>query len=958
MEQSHTASGTRSTEEFTNSSAEKNQSSAQNKDNLGFTSPRSAPQPSAAAVPAQSDAKATHSTQGNASLTGDNSLKPSRDAKTHVSIVKPGNTGKDNQTAAKSNTRASAVPPPNAISNPNLHGIGGGVCHNHSDFTSQREAGANVPLVLTAPKPKPNASHDDNIASLLPFFKFCDVAMALAQTMTEDGKEDVAAAHQFLLNRRDELVRQDTQEQFGANRNVEQLEDEEIIRADGELNAIIAAQPEAISLTLKMIDVHRRIRNGHNSDMMRSAANLLAHREVKSCTEFKSGHVSTLQKQKIAIGVIHDCRTCELERMRSALTKRQSEERHKAELQAKEKEAKRKEAEKTRAAALAAEDELRRQKEIERQRRAITPPLADLDNTPVFNKNDSKFAKKRKASLCWNCGLGDLSGEPHFDKEREYVYICDLCKHTYHLPCTMWDKCIKSTALHTPPDSENWKFICLPCTRSLSSAWRRCTAAERGKGKLQDTHPTDGADEIDSPANQTPQQRPSAQASGGDRPSPTIGQPSATPLGIAASPSFVASTLQRATPTIGGTTLFTGDQSTLTVKIDPYVLWKGTLPLGWDLRKEHPEFGFGKPAYLNWKTINIPRRDQAGGRLGSLANSAISPSILGSIASCLLRLPAFRDTKTDAEIHACVRDDPGSLWIKGIPDHELIHYLDTHFNVVDADAFLSLRFPGPDGPEGYASLTEDGDTNYFAVALGAFADQWLEKLSELRKGGWDETAVNLRQAFINAVELQPTLFREATTYATTSHDILISHMRTWCYRKESEIEKHARARRATQAKGASAGGIVKTAPKSPSNDKRPADVSQQIKILRTELNALKNPDRPVTARIPSHINSKTQWWCHGCGKTYSRGPRAIPCEPACVYEDHAEHNAGYRKGIPYPAGKYPLSWGPSAEAYRQKYGKEMPPSGKKFLELKLRRQQTTQKEPRKRERESEPDAPQ
>jgi hypothetical protein len=387
------------------------------------------------------------------------------------------------------------------------------------------------------------------------------------------------------------------------------------------------------------------------------------------------------------------------------------------------------------------------------------------------------------------------------------------------------------------------------------------------------------------------------------------------------------------------------------MRIDPYVLWKGTLPTGWDLRKEHPEFGFSKPAYINWKTINIPRRDQAGGRLGSLANSAISPSILGSIGSCLLRLPAFRDTKTDTEIHACVKGDPNSLWVKAIPDDELIHYLDTHFNVLDVDAFLSLRFPGPDGPEGYAPLTEDGDTNYFAVALGAFADQWLEKLSELRKGGWDENTVNLRQAFINAVEQQPTLFREATTHATTSHDILISHMRAWCYTKEGEIEKHARARRATQAKSAATGGnSSRTAPKSPSNDKKPADVNQQIKALRTELNALKNPDRPITARIPSHINSKTQWWCHGCGKTYRRDGTPISCEAACVYEEHAEHNAGYRKGIPYPAGKYALSWGPSAEAYKQKYGKEMPLSGKKFLELRLRRQES-----RKREREHTPD---
>jgi len=113
------------------------------------------------------------------------------------------------------------------------------------------------------------------------------------------------------------------------------------------------------------------------------------------------------------------------------------------------------------------------------------------------------------------------------------------------------------------------------------------------------------------------------------------------------------------------------------------------------------------------------------------------------------------------------------------------------------------------------------------------------------------------------------------------------------------------------------GNSAKTVLKSPSNDKKPADVNHQIRALRTELNALKNPDRPVTARIPSRINSKTQWWCHGCGKTYSRDGRPIPCEAACVYEEHAEHDTGYRKGIPYPAGDA-LSWGPSAEAYKRK----------------------------------------
>ena len=120
-------------------------------------------------------------------------------------------------------------------------------------------------------------------------------------------------------------------------------------------------------------------------------------------------------------------------------------------------------------------------------------------------------------------------------------------------------------------------------------------------------------------------------------------------------------------------------------------------------------------------------------------------------------------------------------------DQDLLKHLDKHFGILDHEPFLAMKFPSP--AQGYSATTEDGDTNYFAIPFSNFADKWLRSLKDLRQGGWDDTHRDLKQAFVNALETQPTLHREATTYKTESHDVLISHMRSWCITRETEITK-------------------------------------------------------------------------------------------------------------------------------------------------------------------------
>jgi hypothetical protein len=291
----------------------------------------------------------------------------------------------------------------------------------------------------------------------------------------------------------------------------------------------------------------------------------------------------------------------------------------------------------------------------------------------------------------------------------------------------------------------------------------------------------------------------------------------------------------------------TGNQ---VVKIDRYFEWRPS-PSDWDLRKTHPEFGLSEPAYKNWKTTNISRRDASGipPTLGPLTN-AITLDMYVSVGSALLNFDYFKKGRTDREISEWVKGDPGFNWVKQVSDQDLLKHLDKHFSILDHEPFLAMKFPGP--TQGYSTTTEDGDTCYFAMPFSNFADKWLRSLKDLRQGGWDDTHRDLKQAFVNALEAQPTLHREATTYKTESHDLLISHMRSWCIQRESEVNKNAQTRAETAV--ARSGGDKPPGPKTLNYEK-------QIKVLRSEVATLKQgqaSDRPITARIPPRFEHLKQ----------------------------------------------------------------------------------------------------
>jgi hypothetical protein len=151
-----------------------------------------------------------------------------------------------------------------------------------------KQKGANVPFDVPQPTVGANVTgvptHDDNVAALLKFWPHSDAVAALAQTMMEEEGENLTRAHDFLMQQRDErvaaAVRREKEEGPGKGSRDDDAE-EEAIREGGELAAFIAGAPDAITVVLHLVKVHKIQRNAHNAKPESTAANLIAHPSVQ-----------------------------------------------------------------------------------------------------------------------------------------------------------------------------------------------------------------------------------------------------------------------------------------------------------------------------------------------------------------------------------------------------------------------------------------------------------------------------------------------------------------------------------------------------------------------------------------------------------------------------------------------------------------------------------------------------
>ena len=379
------------------------------------------------------------------------------------------------------------------------------------------------------------------------------------------------------------------------------------------------------------------------------------------------------------------------------------------------------------------------------------------------------------------------------------------------------------------------------------------------------------------------------------------------------------------------------EQDKLSIKVKTYVMWE-PLPAGHPMETEHTQKGFGKMAYQNWKKTNVSLRDQSRGKMGLLA-VGLAAEMRVSVGNVLLQFKEIRPrpNMTEKEVVQWTKSDPTYTWVKNIRDEILLKALDSHFSVLDPEPFLSMRFPS-----NIQQMHPDGTVNYMTVAHNAFAEQWLNALSELRLGGWDESMTDLRLAYVKALEPCPTLHNEAACYRTEFHDFLISHLRAWTQKKASEQAADKQRRLQLQSTLLPAQQVTSPA-------KKPADGQtkemKDAKALQSKVASLQNEVKQLKeggGAAAGPAKKPEKFFCNGCGYEYVRDHRKIPCEPDCVFEEHADQNVGYKNGVAWPDGKRKLFWG-NPDDYRKKYNKEMPERGKQYLEMIARRKQEKKK---------------
>jgi hypothetical protein len=812
---------------------------------------------------------------------------------------------------------------------------GAGVCRTRPPFDSLQASKAPQLLhpalankKLSEGRPNIPATHDGRVATLLSCgWRHADAVAALEATRDETGQECIDSANTYLQEQHAW-----TAAQAQARHTVAKEADEtpEIIKAGGEMALYVNHAPDHTSTLLFMRDLHARSRGAHNTDSCRTAANLAAHPQVAAN---RDPHVTSKAIARMALAIVQDCEKCEDLRAKASAQKIKEtfeEEQRKQRASAQKAQLKAAEQNRESSRALIREREAEAGKKVkEREKRERTPPLPssdeETDSRPrrSFNPADAKWEKKRGRAYCCGCGKGDIGGE------KRHVHFCEVCGTPYHEPCTPWEKLV------VRPQRLAWH--CGPCvikhmgTRAPNRDIDNTSDRLDSRQAEPPTHPRHG-DAPSNPSNVTPSgNRTRAPhivgggggGDGGDGGGSGGGDEGSTPY----SPSKF------------------GENRKIGIKVENYQQWQ-PLPLDTneDTEDIHPTLGFGKAAYMNWKSVNEARRDQTEGRLGSITSS-FTTSIRIDVGNTLLLDPDIRAGRSGEELDRLTTAvDPQYKWVSQIPEGKVLKVLDAHFSVMDPGPFLAMKMSSTINPR-----TKEGDVNYCAVSHGIFASKWLAALAELKAGGWDESHTDLRLTYINALASNRTLYDQALAYKTTSHTMLIAHMKQWTQQKTSQQKSDLETKKRLNADNPRAERVdvaphPQAAPNIPSNQKAATlgnKFTGEAKALFTEMKAemaaLRHQIKEQRSSLPAKqaapppgIDDKKQFFCHGCGHTFSKDGRRIPCIHDCVYGEHPEVNKNYKQGVAYPPGKERLEWG-TPEQYLKRFGREMPERAKRYV---------------------------
>ena len=686
------------------------------------------------------------------------------------------------------------------------------------------------------------------------------------------------------------------------------------------LGHLLDKNEDAVDIVIKMREVHAksRAKGMHNAKNVLSAAHLVEAPGIKGDASLtRKGHAFLSQ---VALAVSEDCTKCKDLRDKLEQEARWAKEKEKAQ------------ADKAKA------DAEKRTKEKEEKRK--------LDHKPHvlnFRVEDSKRDVTLPRGFCGKCEKGYDGGK--------WLYPCGRCKKGYHLLCTIF------TLIRTR-DTEY--FACSPCLDELEQNQRKgipqpnfeVLGHDIGRGKAP-KHSEAVGGKSDPPSVPQDQGGGGAVRSNPFQTPPPTNLVAAPPSGADAGHTVVANTNRKDNGGLDDSRIendfLVPKASTVVsktnVQIKDYFMWED-VPKDWvaktdpknpskeETLPDHPEKGYSKTAYQNWRRRNVTARDVAqagGGSLGPLSRS-LSLEMRVCLGTQFHRDPAVAWLRpfpiaNDKSFDSWLDKDPGFEWMKKLPDELLLELCDKKFGVKKNDLFLSKRYYT------LPATNSKGEVLYHVSTFNRWITEWQNELSELKVSGCSFEGVNLRQTLINALSPSSMLHNQATVYQTESIHALIAYLRDWLmHEEESAISLRNKQQSAIQNAQAAAGAVpvqanlqLSSATASHtqhSNVLITQIVEQQQKILETLAASGGAAGGDRGKALPAHLKATegNLCKCRGCNNIWNKG-RKIPCFQGCKYADHPHYNKNCKTQDATTQQK--LTWA----GFKEKFPGTTPPKG-------------------------------
>ena len=562
--------------------------------------------------------------------------------------------------------------------------------------------------------------------------------------------------------------------------------------------------------------------------------------------------------------------------------------------------------------------------------------------TIPFRVDDSIRDVRKPRTKCNGCSKGYRGGK--------WIYFCDECGKGYHLLCTDW------MHLRSVKGGEPW-FACDACVDAHEQSGDFADSRvidvdadiEHGRAPASAEAETEEQTRItDPPGKQS--QHPPSDDDDDHRHLPLAGRVPQTPPPRTQGPRTDGSDTPSGSRTgpDSGSNFQNGKQAQPNVTVKDYFLWE-TVPLDWAPKpdaptKQHPERGYSKQAYQNWRRKNVAARDSVraqGSNLGSLVRG-ISTEMKVIIATQFIKEPTLSHLwpfpiQSDRDIDSWVTQDPEFKWFDRITDEQLLGLLDKRFGVKKPDLFLSRKFH-----DNLPPTDSHGDVNYHADAFNRWAAGWQNELMDLIKSGCDFSDVDLRQTLINAVSTNKLIHQQATQHNAKSVHSLLAHLRDWVIQEEDSVL-------AQRNKKATLIGAAEPAQSSNQNPRagggtQSAVLLTQIASTLTDLAAgQEGTANRQRGPLPTHLKARdgNKVLCRGCNNEWDR-KRSIPCYRECKFVEHPNFNKNYKTQD--PTTRWALTW----KRFREKHpGAPLPKNFLKWEAIDKARQNDPSPDPKR-----------